>query len=104
MIVTGANYLVWPLWAYATSVIVLCLHHNQLRPPYNFPPTESFGKLARFTWPLFFTPMEDVELTGNRYRSLRANLGHCSDLGRLAFREAESKMNRLTLAAQAMCR
>ncbi|KAI9778571.1 MAG: hypothetical protein M1816_004015 [Peltula sp. TS41687] len=35
--------------------------------------------------------------------SLRANLVHCSDLGRKAFREAESKMNKLSMVIQALC-
>ncbi|CAH0025620.1 unnamed protein product [Clonostachys rhizophaga] len=40
---------------------------------------------------------------GLPYKSLRTNLVHCSDLGRKAFRDAESGMNRLSMVVQALC-
>lgn len=42
-------------------------------------------------------------LTYDRARSLRANLVQCSDLGRSAFREAESKLSSVSMAAQKIC-
>ena len=38
-----------------------------------------------------------------RYKSLRANLVHCSDLGRKAFRVAETKMYKVTMNTQFIC-
>ncbi|KAK4164124.1 hypothetical protein QBC43DRAFT_238193 [Cladorrhinum sp. PSN259] len=43
------------------------------------------------------------ENAGLPYKSLRANLVHSSDLGRKAFRDAESKMNKLSMVMQALC-
>ncbi|KAH7121635.1 hypothetical protein EDB81DRAFT_872900 [Dactylonectria macrodidyma] len=40
---------------------------------------------------------------GLQYKSLKANLVHCSDLGRGAFREAEARMKKVSLVAQAVC-
>lgn len=37
------------------------------------------------------------------YESLRANLVHCSDLGRKAFQDAESKMKKISIAIGAVC-
>lgn len=39
----------------------------------------------------------------DRYKHVRANLAHCADLGRDAFREAESQMNRIQLTAGYIC-
>jgi len=55
---------------------------------------------------MFCTVDVHARLTGclpSRYKSLKANLVHCSDLGRKAFREAEARMKRMTLVAQAVC-
>ncbi|KAK4183819.1 hypothetical protein QBC35DRAFT_83550 [Podospora australis] len=43
------------------------------------------------------------ENSGLPYKSLRANLVHFSDLGRKAFRDAESKMNKLSMVIQVLC-
>ncbi|RYO89200.1 hypothetical protein DL766_003606 [Monosporascus sp. MC13-8B] len=43
------------------------------------------------------------ESAGLPHKSLRANLVHCSDLGRKAFRDAEAKMNKVSMAAHAVC-
>ncbi|RYP21036.1 hypothetical protein DL765_002443 [Monosporascus sp. GIB2] len=42
------------------------------------------------------------ESAGLPCESLRANLVHCSDLGRKAFRDAEAKMNKVSMAAHAI--
>ena len=39
----------------------------------------------------------------SRYKSLKANLVHLSDLGRRSFLDAESKMKKLSTVAQAVC-
>ncbi|KAK3368005.1 hypothetical protein B0H63DRAFT_490135 [Podospora didyma] len=43
------------------------------------------------------------ESAGLKYKSLRANLVHCSDLGRKAFRDAEARMKKVSMVAQAVC-
>ncbi|KAK3358445.1 hypothetical protein B0T24DRAFT_540422 [Lasiosphaeria ovina] len=43
------------------------------------------------------------ESAGLKYTSLRANLVHCSDLGRKAFRDAEARMKKVSMVAQAVC-
>ncbi|KAH8897995.1 hypothetical protein GQ53DRAFT_818244 [Thozetella sp. PMI_491] len=40
---------------------------------------------------------------GLPYKSLKANLVHCSDLGRKSFRDAESRMKKVSMVAQAVC-
>ncbi|KAI1636452.1 hypothetical protein F4809DRAFT_609608 [Biscogniauxia mediterranea] len=40
---------------------------------------------------------------GLKCKSLRANLVHCSDLGRNTFRDAEAKMKKISMVAQAIC-
>ncbi|KAI1820728.1 hypothetical protein F4861DRAFT_542653 [Xylaria intraflava] len=43
------------------------------------------------------------EGSGLQYKSLKANLVRCSDLGRTTFREAEGKMRKISAVAHAVC-